>query len=721
MGQQGDFDMNMARIGIAGITALTIFSGAAREAVADTVPAKSGTVEEVTVTAQRRSENLQKSPVAISAFTPRTLDERQIANVRDAAAQIPGIMIQTTTGVSNAARIFLRGVGQDNAGLLFDPAVGVYVDGVYYPRIMGAFFDFFDIDRLEVLRGPQGTLYGRNTSGGAIKIETKRPTMDFTGAGDITYGSFNRLDLRGYVSGKLIDGVLAGSLSAISRERDGITTDPNYDRKLNNKDYQAVRGKLLFTPTAKFEATLGVDYIIDRSDPFVGSQITTLPGVVNPEATLNRDYFSSELRGRQEQKLVTYGVTLNAKYDLDPVTINSITGYRFMRSEVVIPIAYVATGVATGSSFDVHDDVFSQELNATYESRRVKGVVGAYYFKEDGRDFEYQFAPFSNRYRTNTAYAVYGQGSFEIIDNVNLIGGLRYTTETADYGQFFYTSTFLKTPQLGFSRKFSASTPKAGIEWQATPDILAYFTFTKGFKGGGWNALNPSAIFPNPLSYAPEKVNSYEAGVKFQGFNNRLRANVALFQADYTGMQLPVFVPGTLSSYTSNAAGAQVKGIEFEPTWYVTDSVQIYGNLAITDGKYTSAFPCTDAFNVLQDCSNRKPKGIIPTKYLIGVSFTPELAVPGQWRFNADLGHNDKYFNNVANSPLVATRDLNLVNLSVAYTTSDNHWTFSAEGKNVTDQRYYGTALQLGNAVSPSVTIYPNDPATWAFRVKYQF
>ena len=716
---------NLARV----LSSVSVFSVLAMaSATAQTTAAKTAaatSVEEVTVTAQRRSENLQQVPVAVTAFTPRTLDDRQITNVRDAAAQIPGIMIQTTTGVSNAARIFLRGVGQDNAGLLFDPAVGVYVDGVYYARIMGAFFDFFDLDRVEVLRGPQGTLYGRNTSGGAIKIETKKPTYDLSAAGDIAYGSFNRIDVRGYISGPIVDHTLAASLSVLTRERDGTMSDPYYDRKINNRDYQAVRGKLLFTPNDKFEVVAGIDYIHDRSDAFVPTPISNFGTAVDPLATPNRDLFTSELKGVQFQKLDTYGITVNAKYDLNPITLSSITGYRFLRNPLAVPVIYVGgsalagTGITSGTSFDVHDETISQEFNAAFESTKLKGVAGIYYFSEDGRDFEYLYGTNNQRFRKNEAYAAYAQGSYDVLEHVSLIGGLRYTDEKVNYQQWYFA--IQNTPQAPLAKEFYALTPKIGAEWQFMDQGQAYFTWTKGFKSGGFSAIAPSALFPNSRPYNPEKVDSYEVGVKFQGFDNRLRANVALFRAEYAGLQLPVFLPGTISSYTSNAAGAQVQGIEFEPTWYVTPELQLYGNLAVTTSKYTSAFPGFNPFNQLVDLSDRKLKGTIPTKYLIGATYDPALKIKGNVRLNASLSHTDTYPNNTNNSPLVYTTATDLVDLSVSYTTDDGHWTVTAEGKNVTDKRYYGSALQVGNAVSPGTVAYPNDPATWALRVKYQY
>jgi iron complex outermembrane recepter protein len=193
-------------------------------------------LEEVVVTAERYTSTVQTTPVAVSALSETMLQERQIIDVRQLTSQVPGIVITPATGTSTAARIVLRGAGQEQSGINFDPAVGIYIDNVYQPRINGAFFDFFDIDRIEVLRGPQGTLYGRNTSGGAIKIQTRKPSFEWTWAGDVALGNYERTDVRGVVSGPIMDDTLAFSLSAVSRKRGGFIDAPAYGRKVNNRD-----------------------------------------------------------------------------------------------------------------------------------------------------------------------------------------------------------------------------------------------------------------------------------------------------------------------------------------------------------------------------------------------------------------------------------------------------------------------------------------------------
>ncbi|HVS76813.1 MAG TPA: TonB-dependent receptor plug domain-containing protein, partial [Steroidobacteraceae bacterium] len=258
-------------------------AGAATGTAAATVP--EGGLPEVTVTAERFAENVQSTPIAVTALSPQALANRQITSIQNVSSQIPGIVISPATGSSNSLRIVLRGADQEQGGINFDPAVGVYIDGVYQPRINGAFFDFFDIQSLEVLRGPQGTLYGRNTSGGAIKITTVDPKFHWTARTEVAAGNWNTKEAKAWVSGPLVPDLLAFSASAVYRYHDGFISDPYYSRRISNMDRRAERVKLLFTPGENFRAVLSVSAMQDYSDPGVGIPLQVGLGAVDPYAT----------------------------------------------------------------------------------------------------------------------------------------------------------------------------------------------------------------------------------------------------------------------------------------------------------------------------------------------------------------------------------------------------------------------------------------------------
>ncbi|MGH8137126.1 MAG: TonB-dependent receptor [Steroidobacteraceae bacterium] len=696
-----------------------------------------GGLAEVTVSAERYGATVQTTPVAVTALTADVLTDRKVTSVQDVSAQIPGIVITPSTGSSNSARIVLRGAGQEQGGINFDPAVGIYIDGVYQPRINGAFFDFFDIQSLEVLRGPQGTLYGRNTSGGAIKIETLRPSDTWTGSGEIAAGEWDTHDAKAYVSGPLLPNTLAFSVSGVTRNRDGFFDDPFYDRRIGDMKRRAERAKLLFTPTEKFAATLSVFAMQDYSDPGVGVPLQVGAGVVDPYATGDgRDLTRTEVFGPMGQNLNYNGAALNATYSVSPdLKINSITGYGDLNihssgSILWLTAAAQRTGngalnLGAGGDGRTRDEFYSQEFNATYTSERVKAVGGLFYFHEKGAADTILGGTPNDQDRLTKAYAVFAQGTLNVGHGVGLTAGLRQTREDADFTQFYYT--LINTPQ-SLTDSFNGTTPKLGVDWQINPNVLTYASWTKGFKSGGVNPVPPNANtgvpgrIGSPQPYGPEKVDSYEIGTKFQTEDHRFRLNVALFDAEYHGLQLPVFFPGTSTSYTSNASAASIKGIELEPTWQVLDSLQLYGNMAYSTGKYTEPFVCSGANGVFRDCSNGKIKGLIPGKEVLGFVYSPPLPLPGQVRFIGQMTHTGHYYNNVANEgPLVQTYPVTLYDASITWNDSSGHYRVSLDAKNLANKHYVLAGLQLASPVRPSVTGYINDPRVILLRVGVNF
>jgi iron complex outermembrane receptor protein len=294
-----------------------------------------GGLTEVEVTAERFGASIQRAPVAVTAINPEVLAERQVTNVLDAAAEVPGLVITPTAATTNNARIVLRGAGQENPGINFDQAVGVYIDNIYQPRVNGAFFDFFDIAQLEVLRGPQGTLYGRNNSGGAIKITSKRPSFDWTGMVEASAGNWSAMGGKAYLSGPIIEDKLAFSVGAMTFERDGFLWGVNYGRRVGHIETNAERVKLLYTPTDNFEVQFAFHAIQDYSESAVGVPLTVLPGVIIPEATGgNRDLTKTENLGSLgDPSLNNTGASINAIWSVtDALSINFISGYGKRRS-----------------------------------------------------------------------------------------------------------------------------------------------------------------------------------------------------------------------------------------------------------------------------------------------------------------------------------------------------------------------------------------------------
>ncbi len=716
---------------------------------AQTAQGQTAILEEITVTAERVSSSLQTTPIAISAFTPESLAARQITNVLQAAAAIPGVMITPTTGGSNSARIHMRGAGQENGGILYDPAVGIYIDNVYMPRINGQFFDFFDIERLEVLRGPQGTLYGRNTNGGAIKLVTKRPSMEFTANAEVGYGAYEMTDAKVFLSGPIVKDKLAVSVSAVSRKRNGLTRADYYGRDVNNMDRQAFRTKFYLAAGDNIDIEFAADYMKDRSDPGVGTPVQTgyvgnlaANGQLDPAAVPGRNLFVTELFGPIISKNDANGLYLNMTWRATPEwTISSITGHRNQRNSAAGPLAYTTQNTAAlpvGTSGAFKDKFWTQEINAAYSSERLKGVGGFYYFTETGDSqagVPYAYSAPNRLHRETDAWAAFAQATFYVVPKLGIVGGLRYTREVAKFSQIY--PTIFNTLQVAPNKTYTATTPKIGIEWTPTDDLMVYASFTKGFKSGGYNNVSPSTnvggppgSFAGPVPYDPETVKSYEVGAKYTTPDKRLRVNIAVFQADYGGLQLPVFFPGTVNTYTSNASNGRVRGIEIEPTWQVTDALQLFFMGSFSNDKYTSAFNCSLFNTQIVNCGlggthvNGNPshlKGVIPVKTQAGFTFSPELNMPGQLHFTGTWQHNAKYFNNVSNTQdLTQTPKIDTFDASVAWDVND-HWRVAGEVKNLGNKQYALESLQLASAIRASITAYPAEPRMWAIRASYKW
>ena len=278
------------------------------------------------------------------------------------------------------------------------------------------------------------------------------------------------------------------------------------------------------------------------------------------------------------------------------------------------------------------------------------------------------------------AAAVFGQATYVLRPGIGLTAGLRYTRETQDY--YSYQSGSIQGAQVG-SGTWTALTPKLGVDWEVTSDLLTYASWTKGYRAGGFNPRNPGTGLFDPTPYAEETVDSYEVGLKFMTADNRFRLNAAAYVAMYKDLQLPVFMPGTDRLYTINASGAKVRGIELEPTWQASDTLQLYGNMSFNDGEYTDRFLCVGQYNQVLDCSEKKLKGLVPVMTVVGFRYSPRLPIPGELSIDGSWRFVDKHNNNTSNEgPLDQTEAQDLYNASIRWGDDQGRWSVSLEGRN---------------------------------------
>jgi iron complex outermembrane receptor protein len=571
---------------------------------------------QIVITARRTEERLQRVPASVSAFNERALDRIQAQDTTGLQGAVPNLNIVQGRGSSNATNIFIRGIGQPDALQTFDPAVGVYVDDVYLSRIRGNQLDLLDVERIEVLRGPQGTLYGKNTIGGAIKFVTRRPGDVFHANGSIGVGSYSQIDAKGALSGPVMPGISAG-IAVLHAEHNGYVEDRLDNREYNDKNTFATRAAVAINPSSRVRVDLTADYARDNAALNVGRPVNNLRTFSGGTLVVTDPVGSGKYHWRGETtpgfpnstKLKTYGFSGTAAYDVtDAITFKSITAYRNLKTRDYVDID--ATRYEVGDVFvGVNQDQLSQEFQGTYTSDRFNAVAGLYYLEENVKSHQEAYADdllgplFLNSGFLRTvddklhtrSYAAYANASYEIVPTVRLSAGIRYTKETKDYfrttSTFFsllpiFNSTFPFDPPKG---KWSDWSPMGSVDWQVTPSIMLYARVAKGFKSGGFNGRANSAA--EASKYDPETVWSYEAGFKTT-IANQLRLNGAVFDNEYKDFQARIGdidpsapLPTPLLKVL-NVGKLRIRGAELEASWTPVRGLLLDSQIGYLDAEY---------------------------------------------------------------------------------------------------------------------------------------
>lgn len=685
----------------------------------------SAALEEVVVTAQKREQNLQDVPLPVTAFTAADIERRNLTNIAQLAQFTPNVIFDTTTsvsGLSSGAAVFIRGIGQLDFALTTDPGVGTYVDGVYASRSVGGVIDTLDVERVEVLRGPQGTLYGRNTMGGAINITTRRPGDTFGGDLEVTLGDFNRLDVRGAVDLPLTDR-LALRVAASSKRRDGYVDRVLVGDKLGDEDRQAIRGSLLYSGDA-FELHVTADYaqIDENSAGSVLAGITQAPNVVvfntfdAPGNTVpgfgnGIPYDGRFIIGNPDKTFATgptgtrldlMGGAATLTWSLADLEVKSVTAYRetdgeFFRDPDNSPLTITHT-----SNPNYHHEQFTQELQFTGKGLggAIEYVGGLYYLKEEGTDSVLVPLAPSLGFITNKAdvdnesYAAYGQATYYLTPTWRITGGLRYTNDDKSYDPFQRILFGAAGPAPGVSvplvpdqrvsSGFEQTTGRAAVEFLPRDSLLYYVSFTQGFKSGGFNIryVVPRAA---ALAFDPETLDSYEAGFKWQSANDRVRLNGTAFFMDYADIQVQVFEIGG-GPLTQNSGTAEIKGAELELVAAATSSLRFGLGLGYTDAQYTDLNPPTVALAATLTQDSKLPN---TPEFTANASAEYELVRSwGSLGFRVDYAYTDDLYNDAQNSPFLFQEACDIWNGSIRYSSPKERWEIVLFGTNLGDERY---------------------------------
>jgi iron complex outermembrane receptor protein len=616
----------------------------------DTAPGadEAGEGNELVVIARKREERVVDVPIAVTAMSEATLEKLGANDLSGVQGSVPNVNIVQGRGSASSANMFIRGIGQPDALQTFDPAVGMYVDGVYMSRIQGALLNLFDVQRIEVLRGPQGTLYGKNTIGGAVNIVSKKPDLDTLKAeGAFTFGRFNEVTAKGYVSAPLVQDTVALSLAGLYDDRDGIVTDPLTGKKYNDRNNLSGRAILRAQAGDNVEVLLAGDYTRQRNALTLGYATAALVGF-NYNATFTGltpfvigaaepygayDYkASTSFSNGEGQRLDHWGVSGTINVDLgNNLQLSSITAYRRLKSSNYIDID--ATTAQLGDVLvNVRQHQFSQELQLKLDADALKGVLGLYYLNEHIQSHQEAYANSYLKYvgtplnflrtiddeQDTKSYAAFGQLTYNFTDQLSLTAGLRYTHETKQYYRTTtattksptftavnIVSTFafpnnLPAPYNAVNKvSYDAWTPSVTLGFKPTPDTLIYASASRGFKSGGFNGrvngladvtLSVNGVTTVVPTFNPESVWTYEAGAKGSFLDGRVMVSADVFYSEYKDFQARVGGGNTGITGGSfpviNAGKLRIQGIEFEGMVKPIEALTLSASLGYLDARY---------------------------------------------------------------------------------------------------------------------------------------
>ena len=687
-------------------------------------------IEEVLVTSERREVSLQEVPVAVTALSSLDLERKVITDVQDLQYAVPNISIAANTGTANGARIFLRGIGEDESRASAEPAVGVYVDGIFVGRAVGALFDLVDLERVEVLRGPQGTLYGRNSNGGAIRLISKKPQFD-----ENTFDVGATLGSDGLFDAKLAGNIALSDRAAIrasflNRTRDGFhTLNPNGDfaslagTEVGELDTTAIRLSASYQFNDNWLGTFIFDDTQDDSDP--------VPDSINAEEDADGNLFTIEPATGStcsaatppnflgigcftdySSEVESRGYSFNLTGDIGDYTFQSLTAHRSLDDDLSSRISFPYLQ-------QTEQDQISQELTLTSNlSGAFNYVTGLYFYDEDIQLSSVFVFPFELGIKTESK-AFFFQSTYDFNDITTLTTGIRRTDETKDLvgqGPFGLGRTE--------SRDFENTTFNLKVDRQFTDDVMGYASYATGFKSGGWSP----DCFSGPACFLPvdeEELDTIEFGVRSTLMDNRLRLNATYFFNTYEGLQIGATVPG-LGFTRFNVDESEINGLEVEAIFSATDSLTFNATLGTLDAEYTElsldqaggltnngASPGCNGVVSIECAKGLDLKNAPSFKGTLGFTNRTDLST-GSLTYGLDVSFEDESFNLVANNPNALLDVDSLWSGRIAYEPRNANWRVALWGKNLSDEEY-------GRASTGANFIYAADPLTWGLDFAYSF
>lgn len=680
---------------------------------------------EIIVTAQKRAENLQTVPISVSAVTGEALAEQQITNVAAMANSVPNVQINTFSNSPDSAVFTIRGVGVNDADPYVGTTVSVVVDGVVVGVNSAALLSLFDIERVEILRGPQGTLFGANTTGGVINVVTKQPTGEFGGEAQVVYGNYNRLNVNAALNFPISDS-LAGKISVLHSGHDGFFRNQVDGRRLGSTDMTSLRAYLKFDNGGIYDATLIGEYTRGRN----GSQ--TAVSFADPTSVLYRPGYGTEQgkprfeRGHSaglpdQNNRDTYSITLTQNIESGIGDIVSITNYREYEQDLYSDDDSTPADLLHTRRMTDHYQV-SQELRNTIDiNDNVQLLVGAFGFLQEYdliqlgtlNGFFPGLGQPQTQWQKNWSASIFSQMYVDLSDQLRLQAGVRYSHEktkarsttaqsfnpsghaTLDY-QVVAPGTLVAAEG---SKSWDDIGYKIGLDYQATDEVMLYGYHARGFKSGGFTGR---IVFAEDIGpFDPEHLDSFEIGLKSDLLDRRLRINLAAFYNFYKNMQVVqnfTFATGENSATIRNAGKAKTRGVELEVVTMPIEGLTLSASGAFLDAKY-------DRYDTLTQDPNGT--GLIPVSYAgnrlmnapkwtasASLSYEFDLG-PGMTTFFVQNNYTSPKYTNYTNFEQEKTEHINLVNATLSWSPNSERWTFGLWGRNLFNEKYFAQKLYI--------------------------
>jgi iron complex outermembrane receptor protein len=696
--------------------------------------AATGSDQEIVVTARRRDERLLNVPIAVTAYSGEQLDRQGALDITDLAETTPNVTLEASRGTNSTLTAFIRGIGQQDPVAGFEQGVGIYLDDVYLNRPQAAVLDIYDVERIEVLRGPQGTLYGRNTVGGAVKYVTRRipadgPHLDMR----VNLGTYRQADFivtaSTPVTSSLLLGVAAARLSNRGFGKNFTTGLSNY-----NKDVFATRGTIEFVPSTDSFFRVSGDYTVDDSNARGGHRL--IPSQLTHTPMLSNVYDTQGGLNTPRQKVMGGGLAAHGELGLtDTIKLRSITAWR--KDKTGSPIDFDALPAQDVDVAGIYRNrQFSQELQLVYQSHRLNGVAGAYYLNADGLTaFDVRIfttfpglAAFTNADIKTKTEAVFADFSYDFTDQLSLSLGGRYTWDKR-HGIIFRQNYLgggatlfgglgipFGAPSTNFngSRKFNKFTPRASLTYKPNRDNTLYISYSQGFKGGGFDPRGVGTNAPDLngngtleqsevgqfIGFKPETVDSYEAGYKASLFDHRLSLATAIFHANYKDVQIPGSAACTVNGIasfcgiTANAGKARFQGAELEANATVArdlagagDRLNLAGSLGYIDAKYLS-YQTFIAGRGTVEVSQFRHVQNTPKWTMSGTLDYTTPAGAGTLNLNSTLSYKSKTYQFEIANPYFDQNAYALLDGNIVWRSTSGRYEFGLHAKNLLNKHY---------------------------------